>query len=190
LSVGAIYDEDVNFRDEPAGAWLVAGSRVFYAKKGRCAAFSQRLSAASGTVFRTDIFAPGLSVASAGPYVDGDDQKSMRGASLNDGTSRSAPMVAGSVLLLQEYYAKVHGSGRLPPVHIVEKCLIDGGVPFTDDEETPPENFDNVTGTGRTFVRLDVYGALTKMAERLQADATRARLRPGTLAAAATPAGP
>lgn len=103
---------------------------------GAIAADAQRLGRAAGGKSATDLLAPGRQVM--GPWV---------GTSFAplDGTSFAAPLVTGSVLLLQELYLKRFGT--LPSVDQLEGWLRDSAVPVRD------------AATGITIGRLDVPAA-------------------------------
>ncbi|MEK6261937.1 MAG: S8 family serine peptidase [Planctomycetota bacterium] len=180
FSVGAVFDSD--FSPGPMGFLYADGSKVYYGKQGRCTPFTQRLGGDELTENHTTIFAPGNTVYSASPFFDRDQDKSQNGETVHDGTSRSAPIVAGTVLLLQQHYKRLLGTSDLPPVDQIEECLTKGGIKFTDSEEDPPETFDNVKSTEREFVRLDIPGALKHLTEQFQQAVTGARMAAGNAA--------
>jgi type VI secretion system secreted protein VgrG len=102
----------------------------------RIASDAQRLGQGAGGKSATDLLAPGRQVV--GPWV---------GTSFSplDGTSFAAPLVTGSVLLLQELYLKRFG--MLPSVDQLEGWLRDSAVPVRD------------AATGITIGRLDIPAA-------------------------------
>jgi pimeloyl-ACP methyl ester carboxylesterase len=139
ISVGALFDADIG------PVKYASGAEAYLTKEGFITPFSQRLSEDYGFV-RTDIFAPGESIISTG--IDSDvASATMRG------TSMAAPMVTGAVVLLQEYYKKLHG--ELPPVRILEEALRSGRHIIDGDDEQ-----DNVTNTMKEFRGLDVVSAM------------------------------
>lgn len=160
ISVGAVYDVSREFDEKQfyAGECWVKRAEV-----NRIAPFSQRLAAAMHRAQSTTIFAPGHNVSSVCRWDETQPDSSRTGASANDGTSRAAPIVAGAVLLIQEYYQK--RQQRLPTVTKVERALCEGGEEFVDDEESPPGAFDSVTSTGHSFRRLDVLEAVKRISQ-------------------------
>lgn len=176
-SVGAVFDTDFPRRSD--GQPLVeymGGASVFEAHAGRLTVFTQRLSGVKGGVFRTDIFAPGFIVTSAGPVPpNGSTEDPSRTRTTQDGTSQATPVVAGIVLLLQHHYRNLmEQMGEelsLPPVDLVERCLRDGGVGITDLEDEIGTKMDNVTSCGaQDLIRVDAVSALTYLSEQLQND--------------------
>ena len=143
------------------------GAIVNQAVAGRCTVFTQRLGAGSDgkNPFRTDIFSPGFIVTSMGPVPPpGSTQDPARTRTTDDGTSQATPVTAGVALLLQEHWrnrnASAAGDPGLPSVHLVEKWMRDGGVPFQDVEDSVAQSMDNVTSSGASFLRLNALGAL------------------------------
>ena len=160
VSVGAFYDADVGPQQYQSGA---AAAKT---AAGRLTPFSQRLHQAAKVVpsgpppalFRTDIFAPGAVMTSAG--IDND-----RGESDQQGTSQAAPMTTGVILLLQEYYRKTLKTQKLPTVEQLTEWLRAGAVVEKDDYGGD----DNVTNTGLEFPRLDARAALAAARKALAA---------------------
>jgi subtilisin family serine protease len=153
VSVGAVYDSDgpgFQYRD---------GSRAFSASAGQLTPFSQRLHPTLNPRTYTDIFAPGAPVKSSG--INGP-----HGESEQSGTSQAAPVTAGIILLLQEYWLRA--CGRLPTVNQLLKCLRSGGVTIADGDNED----DNVRHTGLEFIRLDAMTAL-EAAQKEQAGKTK-----------------
>ena len=141
VSVGAVYDA------EEGGFKYSSGAEAFSSREGQITPFSQRLHPTVNRVTRTEIFAPGAPVRSSG--ING-----AHGESVEHGTSQATPVVAGIILLLQEYY-KRH-AGELPTVTQIINWLRRGGVRIFDGDD---EN-DNVQHTELTFLRLDAVRAL------------------------------
>lgn len=148
ISVGAVYG-----RDEPGGyiyrdADKVPQAIAHAARPGQITPFSQRLHRRVNRTCYTTIFAPGAPVTSAG--INGP-----HGESTDHGTSQATPVVAGMILLLQEYYQR--HAGESPTVDQLTCWLRRGGVPIRDDDE----GRDNVQHTGLSFRRLDAARALS-----------------------------
>ncbi len=181
VSVGAVYHEAFDFGEEGRVYYAPIKARIFSAQPGRIAAFSQRLSFETGSsVIFTDIFAPGMSIDSVAGFDPLDPEFTRKGVSVNDGTSVAAPLVSGSIALIQEYYLKHRGLNQLPRLEDVRQSLIQGGVRFKDEEESMGEPLDNVHSCGGTFVRLDVVGALERMAKHVEREVRVDQLgRPG-----------
>lgn len=149
VSVGAVYDAS-------EGSFSY-GSGAFTSESGadRITPFSQRLHETVNSITRTEIFAPGAPITSSGILND-------EAASTQHGTSQAAPIIAGVILLLQEYYLKETDS--LPSIDDIETYLRAGGVVINDGDDEQ----DNVTNTGLNFIRVDVLGAFENMKLRLQ----------------------
>lgn len=172
ISVGAVYDANVERNENQDGALLVfsGGVKVFATKRDKIAGFSQRLFPSPATAERgTDIFAPGVAIAS--PGARGDE------CLIQSGTGISASVVAGAVALLQErsrmLTRQLGEDPWLPSIELVRQCLSEGGRQIIDEPEDPP--LDNVRPTGRRFKRLDVSGALRILDARYQSDVIKLR---------------
>jgi subtilase family protein len=144
VSVGAVFDADVG------AIGYTDGAQAATTGPDRVTPFSQRLHPNVQATNRTDIFAPGAPITSSGNLSD-------TGASTQHGTSQAAPVMAGVILLLQEYHLRV--TGTLPTVDKLEAWLRAGAVTMVDGDD---EN-DNVTNTGLAFPRVDVMGAMQAM---------------------------
>jgi len=149
ISVGAVYDADIGAMQYASGA--AASSTL----ANRITPFSQRLHESMAKATRTDIFAPGAAVTSSGSAAD-------RGESMQQGTSQAAPMVAGVILLMQQYHLRVRH--ELPPVDDLERWLRAGGTSVTDQ----CDNCDNVPHTNLQYPRVDALGALTAMKKEIE----------------------
>jgi len=149
VSVGAIYDAS------EGGFSYRSGASTSESAPDRITPFSQRLHETVNPITRTEIFAPGAPITSSGIL---DDQAE----STQHGTSQAAPVIAGVILLLQEYYLRLTGS--LPSVDDLEIYLRAGGVVINDGDDEQ----DNVTNTGLNFLRIDVVRALENINSRLQ----------------------
>jgi hypothetical protein len=103
---------------------------------------------------QTDIFAPGAPVSSSG--INGPN-----GESTQHGTSQAAPVIAGLILLMQEFHLRA--AGELPAVDDLVMWLRRGSVTIRDGDD---EN-DNVQHTGLNFVRADALSALDSIRRTL-----------------------
>lgn len=170
-SVGAVFDTDIASGQQGLPFHFQSGAIVNSAYAGRCVAFSQRLSESAGGPFRTDIFAPGFIVTSAGGVPSGGADASMTRSTQN-GTSQAAPITAGLALLLQHHYRNmtngIPAMPELPSVDLVEESLRIGGANISDAEDAIAQSMDNVTSTGATFIRVDAVNALTHLTNKVQ----------------------
>jgi subtilisin family serine protease len=142
VSVGAVYDA------EGGGFGYRSGARSFSTRAGQITPFSQRLHPSVNRATYTDIFAPGAPVTSSGI-------RGPHGESIQHGTSQAAPVTAGIILLLQEFYRRY--AGELPTVKLLINWLRRGGVSIHDGDDED----DNVQHTNLDFRRLDAVHALT-----------------------------
>ncbi len=149
VSVGAVYDD---FEGEFAYA---NGARAFSASPDQITPFSQRLHESVHPDCRTDIFAPGAPVTSSGINND-------HGESVQQGTSQAAPVVAGVILLMQQFHLRL--TGRLPTVDQLVEWMRRGGVDINDGDDED----DNVGHTGLDFPRISAFGALEAIRRELQ----------------------
>ncbi|MBM3189029.1 MAG: serine peptidase [Chloroflexi bacterium] len=148
VSVGAVYDA-------PEGSFAYASGAVAYSTRaGQITPFSQRLHPTVNAVTRTDIFAPGAPVTSTG--VQG-----AHGESVQHGTSQAAPVVAGILLLMQDFYRRA--TGELPEVDELVTWLRRGGVPIHDGDDED----DNVEHTKLDYLRVDPLSALDAVRRHL-----------------------
>lgn len=152
IAVGAVYDDDVGMRDYPG-----YGARAYATAADRLTPFSQRLHASLNPDSHARIFAPGAPVKSTG--IGG-----TRGESVDEGTSQAAPVIAGIILLMQEYYQRFIGAAVLPPVDLLVDCLRRGAVDIVDGDDER----DNVLHSGLTFKRVDAVGALRQLDQALR----------------------
>lgn len=155
-SVGAVYDAPI-----PGGMKYRSGAEAYTTKAGQITPFSQRLHVSKCKACATDVFAPGAPVTSSGSNTD-------VGESVQHGTSQAAPVTAGVVLLVQEFYRD--RTGALPSVDQIESWLQTGGVPIEDRDEKA----DNVPHTGLTFVRLDAVSAIEAAQRAIAVERLRA----------------
>jgi Subtilase family len=152
ISVGAVYDGNYGSKSYPKAFGQPMASLT---GKDLFAPYSQRLHESVGHLCRTDVFAPGGPTRSSG-----NDESDPRCESQDYmGTSQSVPVVAGTILLLQQYHMRK--TGKLPCVDHLEAWLRAGGKWIRDGSK---EN-DNVPHTGACFPRVDVMEALTLIDE-------------------------
>ena len=174
ISVGAIFDRDYVY--DPPMVYK-GGAVASRALQGRCTPFTQRLGEITGKDYRTDIFAPGSEVVSMGRFDKNDATFSRTGRAIQNGTSQAAPIVAGVVLLLQEYYMRLterlHPANPLPSVDLVVECLRAGGSEFKDEKSQHEEDSDNAKSCGQAFRRIDAYSAFRSLEARYSADLAR-----------------
>jgi subtilisin family serine protease len=168
VSVGAVFDRDQQ-TDTPGLPlrMYMDGAIVNFAVRGRVTPFSQRLSDSVGHSYRTDIFAPGFDVVSAGPATPSTPAVGKTNQTLDDGTSQAAPVATGVVLLLQQYFHDHDVSHSLPSVDLIEECLREGGVSFVDVLDNNPPLLGNVVTTGTSFKALNALGALRYLQTKL-----------------------
>ena len=118
-----------------------SGATDFTTAPDRITSFTQRTTV-PGLV---DIFAPGGAITNA---FLGDSTETLYG------TSMAAPHIAGIVALAQDYAVQLSGS-RLP-VNTLLSLMRSSAVTIVDGDD---EN-DNVTNTGGSFPRVDVYSLM------------------------------
>ena len=149
VSVGAVYDANI-------GTFPYDGGAIAHSTgKDRITPFSQRLHQDHNPLTRTDIFAPGAPVSSAGILND-------FGESIQHGTSQATPVIAGVILLMQEFY--LNNTGSLPTVDVLVECLRKGGVSIFDGDDED----DNVPHTQKSYFRVDALSALEAIRRNLQ----------------------
>ena len=148
ISVGAVYDafEGPFSYNSGAVAHISAPDHI--------TPFSQRLHADLSPHCSTDIFAPGAPVRSAG--INGPN-----GESIQHGTSQATPVIAGLVLLMQEFHLRE--TATLPEVDQLVTWMQRGAVEIFDGDD---EN-NNVTATNKTYLRANAVGALDAMRKDL-----------------------
>ena len=149
VSVGAVYDEFEGPFSYNSGAQTSSSG------PDRITPFSQRLHETVNSDCRTDIFAPGAPVTSAG--IGGP-----RAESVQHGTSQATPVTVGVILLLQQLYKRL--AGELPEVDELVDLLRRGGIAIHDGDDEA----DNVQHTNLVFRRVDAVGALDAAARSLQ----------------------
>lgn len=150
VSVGAVYDSD------GGGFQYGSGAVAFSSKRGQITPFSQRLHPSVNATTHTDIFAPGAPVTASG--IGSPHQSATQ-----SGTSQATPVVAGLILLLQEFYQRWRG--ELPTVEQLISWLQTGGVSIFDGDDEA----DNVTHTHLTYLRADALSALDAARREIQA---------------------
>jgi len=149
ISVGAVYDANIGSFTYNNGA--VARETG----PDRITPFSQRLHSSVNPNTRTDIFAPGAPITSSGITND-------KAEAVHQGTSQATPVIAGVVLLMQEFYKGT--TGALPAVDDLVQWMRLGGVEIIDGDN----EVDNVRHTGLRFIRVDAFGALDSIRRHLQ----------------------
>ena len=148
VSVGAVYDADEG--DFSYGGGAIA----FSTRAGQITPFSQRLHPSLNRYTYTDVFAPGAPVTSSGILGP-------HGESTQHGTSQATPVVAGLIVLMQEFYLRV--AGELPTVNELITWLRRGGIQIIDGDD----EHDNVEHTHLTYVRVDALSALDAVRREL-----------------------
>lgn len=173
ISVGAVYDADVSPQADDSGPLIVYGdgAKVFATKRDTVAAFSQRLCAELAMDGQaTDVFAPGVSIASCGTREDD--------VFVQSGTAVSTAYAAGAVVLLQEkcrmLTSHLGDEDWLPSVELIRRCLHRGGVEIVDIDDTV-KPLDNVKHTHHEYRRLDVLQSLSVLEDLYQSDVMRIR---------------
>ena len=149
VSVGAVYD------DFEGAFSYSSGAQAFSSAPDRITPFSQRLHETVNAACRTDIFAPGAPITSAGIH-------GAHGESIQHGTSQATPVTAGVILLMQALFKRV--AGQLPPVDLIVDLLRQSAVTINDGDDER----DNVRHTGLDFLRVDAVGALEAVGRHLQ----------------------
>ncbi len=140
VSASAVYDADIGPR------WYASGASAPSTGPDRICPFAQRLHESVSAAGRTDVFAPGDRITSAGISSDS-------GSASSQGTSGATAVTAGVILLLQEYALRM--TGALPTVDDLETWLRTGVTINDGDDED-----DNVPNTGLDFVRVDCPDAV------------------------------
>ncbi|MGV3722807.1 MAG: fibronectin type III domain-containing protein, partial [Actinomycetota bacterium] len=161
VSVGAVYDADI-------GGVSYGGAIAFTTGSDRICPFSQRLHPNVSAVNRTDVFAPGAELTSAGITSD-------TSSSASHGTSQATPVVAGVVLLLQQYVQNVTGS--LPTVDQLENWIRAGAVTINDGDDED----DSVVNTGLNYPRIDALAALQAAELELSTSVSPTNLSAGSI---------
>lgn len=138
VSVGAVYDANLG-----SVTWS-SGARDYTTAADRITSFTQRSSG-------LDILAPGAMITSTGrnnTFVT------------MAGTSMATPVVAGAAAILhQALDARGLGAAAFQSYIVTLMKMTGASVVDGDDEN------DNVTNTGLTFKRLDLYAALNSIAQ-------------------------
>jgi len=148
VSVGAVYDA-------PEGPFQYGGgAKAFSTRAGQITPFSQRLHPSVNPDTYTDVFAPGAPVTSSGIM-------GVHGESTQHGTSQAAPVTAGLILLMQEFYERV--TGELPEIDDVITWLRRGGITIHDGDDED----DNVSHTDLDFIRIDALSGLDAVRREL-----------------------
>lgn len=149
VSVGAVYDDFEGRFEYSSGAVCHSSG------PDRITPFSQRLHDSVHAHCRTDIFAPGAPVTSAGILNDESE-------SVQQGTSQATPVIVGIALLMQSLHLRL--TGRLPNVDDLVTWMRRSGIRIHDGDD---EN-DNVDHTDREYLRIDAVRALEALRRHLQ----------------------
>jgi subtilisin family serine protease len=158
VSVGAVYDANVGKFEYQSGAVAMTTDA------DRITPFTQRLHESTApAACRTDIFAPGAPVTSSGIAND-------TGESIQHGTSQAAPMTAGCIMLLQQFYLRT--TGDLPTVDQLENYMRTSATRLTDGDDED----DNVQNTNKQFPRVDVLAALSAVQRDIAVRAIREKV--------------
>ena len=140
IAVGAVWQDgsesNINWR---------SGSIDYTTGVDRIASFTQRLNSPNM------VFAPGALITST--TVGG-------GIGSLAGSSQASPHVAGAIALIQE--ASLEFSGRLLTPEEIREILVATGEPIVDGDDED----DNITNTGNTYIRINVYNAIVEVKAR------------------------
>ena len=136
VSVGAVWDGNFG-----AVSW-VSGARDNTTAVDQITSFTQRSSA-------LDILAPGAFITST--YLNDTFQQMA-------GTSMASPVVAGSAVLIHEALA-AHGEAALANQDYILSLMQSTGTTIVDNQTAA----DNVTKTGLSFKRLNLFAALNSL---------------------------
>ena len=140
LAVGAVWQDGT----ESNVSWQ-SGSIDYTTGADRIASFSQRLNEPNV------VFAPGAFITSTIPGG---------GIGIFGGTSQASPHVAGSIALIQQ--ASLEFNGRLLTPEEVREILFITGDPIIDGDDED----DNVVNTGNSYVRINIYNAVSEVKAR------------------------
>jgi subtilisin family serine protease len=157
ISVGAVYDA------AEGGFSYSSGAKANSTREGQITPFSQRLHYSVNPRTRTDIFAPGAPVTSSG--INGP-----HGESTQHGTSQATPVMAGLILLMQDFYQRA--TGELPTVDNLVKWMRRGGVTIRDGDDED----DNVEHTNKSYTRADAISALDAVRRHLHKQLLREKM--------------
>lgn len=135
VSVGATYDGNV-------GGFSYGGARAFTTGAKRITPFSQRLHTTTNAITRTDTFAPGAPLTSAG-YLNDNGESTMHG------TSQATPVVAGLILLAQQHHFNL--TGQYPTIDKLEAWLRRSNSQIFDGDDED----DNVNNTNKFYFFAD-----------------------------------
>ena len=143
ISVGSVYDKT----GLPSKKYK-HGEEVYKTIKDNLTPYTNRLPKKQG-VFHTTIFAPGSIVKSIS-HTNKDKYVEM------EGTSMAAPVVVGAILCLQSAYKKKFN--KLPSFKTIKNLIQQNAVKIADLD--PNNDFDSVTNSNETYLRLNLKGLL------------------------------
>ena len=149
LSVSAVYSSNLGCQK------YSDGGIAFSTGPDRLIPFSQRLHETLSPDSQTGVFAPGAKLVSSGIVTN-------QGQAGFDGTSQAAAMVAGILLLMQQYHFRV--TRRFPTVEELVRWVRDGAVEIFDGDDED----DNVVNSRRAYRRIDPRGAFGAMRRHLE----------------------
>ncbi len=149
ISVGAVYDTSFGSRSYRDGA--IANST----HADQITPYSQRLSKYTSPDCYTDVFSAGGQATSAGAGDDDD-------TSIREGTSQASPTVAGTILLLQQYYLRM--KGVRPTISLLQDILRATSKWITDGDDED----DNVIHTNKKYPRINAFQSLSALHKAIQ----------------------
>lgn len=168
VSVGAVYSSSLGRQK------YSDGGIAFSTGPDRLTPFSQRLHETLSPDSQTGVFAPGAKMVSSGIVTD-------QGQAGFDGTSQAAAMVAGILLLMQQYHFRV--TQRFPTVEELVRWVRAGAVEIFDGDDED----DNVVNSRRAYRRIDPRGAFGAMRRHLEQIAFLEARNSGQAAASGLP---
>ena len=158
ISVGAAYSRTQASVGERAYMFPGATATVRFRVRDNLAPFSQRLGWSLFANDYTTILAPGDDLIVAHRKRDPINSPNELTYKLRAGTSLAAPAVAGSILVIQDYF--LNSTGFLPSTQKVKRILRETGTKHTDTDD----GHDSVKHFDGQFRILQLYDAL-KMAK-------------------------
>lgn len=153
ISVGAVYDERCDpAQGRPCRLGEEYGSpEAFGSRPDQVTVYTQRMHKADLSGCGTDFLAPGSWVRATG--ISGDNGSSV----VKEGTSQAAPIVAGTIALMQAVSLERTGNRR-PPIDRLKAILRQTARQVNDNAVMA-----NVKPTNRSFVRINAFEAVRLM---------------------------